>query len=57
MDQSGAEPPVLIGQTGPLNGHRWQIEREMIFGRDESCDIVIADRQVSRFHARVTPTQ
>jgi pSer/pThr/pTyr-binding forkhead associated (FHA) protein len=56
MEPYGPETPVLIGQTGPLNGQRWQIEREMIFGRDESCDVVIADRQVSRFHARLTPT-
>src|SRR5690554_4524606 len=57
MNQTGAELPVLIGQAGPLNGQRWQIDREMVFGRDESCDIVIADRQVSRFHARLVPTQ
>lgn len=56
MDRKGAELPVLIGQTGPLNGHRWLVEHSVVVGRDESCDIVIADRQVSRFHARFTPT-
>ena len=56
MELPGAESPVLIGQAGPLNGQRWVIEREIIMGRDASCDIVISDRQVSRFHARVTLT-
>jgi hypothetical protein len=55
MQRSGAELPVIIAQTGPLNGQRWQLEGEMVIGRDESCGIVIADRQVSRFHARLTP--
>jgi len=57
MERAGAEPPVLIGQTGPLNGQRWHIEQVMVLGRDETCDVVIADRQVSRFHARLTPTE
>lgn len=56
MERSGAELPVLIGQTGPLNGQRWPVGREMILGRDMTCDIVISDRQISRFHARLTPT-
>lgn len=55
MERTGAELPVLIGQTGPLNGQRWLIERLLVVGRDASCDIVIADRQVSRYHARLTP--
>ncbi len=57
MQYDGAELPVLIGQAGPLNGQRWVIEREILMGRDASCDIVIADRQVSRFHARISPTE
>lgn len=56
MERKGAELPVLIGQTGPLNGQRWLIERPLVVGRDVECDIVIADRQISRFHARFTPT-
>jgi DNA-binding winged helix-turn-helix (wHTH) protein len=55
MERPGTELPVLIGQTGPLNGQRWLIEREVVVGRDPSCDIIISDRQVSRFHARFTP--
>ena len=57
MAQTGAELPVLIGQTGPLNGQRWQIDRELLIGRDPSCDVIIADRQVSRFHVRLTPNE
>ena len=56
MERAGAELPVLIGQTGPLNGQRWLIERAMVVGRDVTCDIVISDRQVSRFHARFNLT-
>ncbi len=57
MERKGAELPVLIGQTGPLNGQRWLLERPLVVGRDAECDIVIADRQISRFHARFTPTE
>lgn len=48
------ESPVLIGQTGPLEGQRWDIEGDKIFGRDPKCDIVIItpDKQVSRSHAQ-----
>ena len=57
MERTGAELPVLIGQTGPLNGTRWVIERDLMVGRDPSCDVVISDRQVSRFHARFVLTE
>lgn len=55
MARTGSDFPVLIAQAGALNGQRWQVERPLAIGRDESCDIVVADRQVSRFHARVSP--
>lgn len=55
MERTGAEYPVLIAQTGQLNGQRWQIDRTLTIGRDESCEIVLADRQVSRYHCRVSP--
>ncbi len=57
MEGQGAELPVLIGQTGPLNGQRWLVERAIVVGRDQSCDIMISDRQISRYHARFTPTE
>ncbi len=48
--------PVLIAQAGPLNGQRWQLWGKIIIGRDPACNITIADRQVSRQHARLTAT-
>lgn len=47
---------MLVGQEGPLKGQRWAVSRPLVLGREASCDVVIPDRQVSRFHARITPT-
>lgn len=51
------EFPMIVGQEGPLHDQRWQLARTVVMGRDATCDIVIPDRQVSRYHARLTPTQ
>ena len=56
MERKGEEVPLLIAQEGPLNGKRWALRGMLIIGREASCDVVIADRQVSRRHARLTPT-
>jgi len=40
---------------GPLIGRKWAITGELLIGRGEDCDIVIPDRQVSRFHLKLTP--
>ncbi len=50
------EFPMLVAQEGPLKGQRWALSRTLVLGRESTCDVVIADRQVSRFHARLTPT-
>ncbi len=50
------EHPILVAQDGPLKGQRWALSHTLMLGRDPTCEIVIQDRQVSRFHARVTPT-
>ncbi len=55
MNVAGNDLPVLIGQAGPLNGNRWVIGKDLTIGRDPDCDVVIPDRQVSRYHARLTP--
>lgn len=55
MELEGGEYPILFGQSGPLNGQRWLINQTLMIGRDASCDILIPDRQVSRFHARLMP--
>ena len=47
---------MLVADAGPLKGQRWAVSRPLVMGREASCDVVIPDRQVSRFHARVTPT-
>jgi len=46
--------PVLVGQAGPLNGEQWIVEDSLTIGRDPSCEIVITDRQISRYHARLS---
>ncbi|MEI8131800.1 MAG: FHA domain-containing protein [Leptolinea sp.] len=48
--------PVFIAQSGVLSGQRWSIDRELTIGRDPSCSLVIPDRQVSRYHARISLT-
>ncbi|MDY6866494.1 MAG: FHA domain-containing protein [Chloroflexota bacterium] len=55
MTQNEKEFPLLIAQSGPLEGQRWKIKSDLILGRNSSCDIVIPMRQVSRQHARVFP--
>ena len=57
MKRSAAELPVLIAQTGKLNGSRWVLEGDQVLiGRGPECDLVVADRQVSREHARIRRT-
>lgn len=51
-----AEYPVLVAQDGPLKGERWSLDHTVMIGRDPTCDIQLQDRQVSRFHVRITPT-
>jgi len=48
------ESPILIGQTGPLKGERWIINKTITIGRESTCEVIIPDRQVSRFHARLS---
>jgi DNA-binding winged helix-turn-helix (wHTH) protein len=56
MKKTSEEYPLLVAQGGPLKGQRWQLSQTIVLGREASCDVVIADRQISRFHARLTPT-
>jgi hypothetical protein len=44
--------PSLIAQAGPLNGQRWILKSDVIVGRDDTCNVIIQNRQVSRYHAR-----
>lgn len=54
MVRSLAEFPVIIAQGGLLSGQRWAISGKIHIGRDQDCEIVIPDRQVSRVHALLT---
>lgn len=54
MEREESAQPVLIGQSGPLNGQRWAVNDTLLIGRDPECQIVVPDRQVSRFHARIS---
>jgi len=54
MEHAGTDLPVLIAQSGPLSGQRWLLEGALLIGRDANCDLVIPDRQVSRYHARLS---
>ena len=56
MKNSTEDYPLLVAQEGPLKGQRWQLSQTIVLGREASCDVVVADRQISRFHARITPT-
>ena len=49
-----AEMAMLLMVEGPSPGKRTFIDQpELIVGRDEHCDVVIPERQVSRQHARI----
>jgi len=56
MKKTQEEYPLIVAQEGPLKGQRWQLSQTIVLGRESSCDVVISDRQISRFHARLTPT-
>lgn len=56
MNQHEEEYPILVAQDGPLKGQRWPLSHALMVGRDPTCDINVQDRQVSRFHARITPS-
>lgn len=56
MEKYGEEVALLVAQGGPLNGQRWSLQDSLLIGRDNSCDIIVPDRQVSRHHARVSYT-
>ena len=48
------EVPLLVVKDGPLAGREWRLDRDLLtLGRGEDCDIVMPDRQVSRYHLRV----
>jgi DNA-binding winged helix-turn-helix (wHTH) protein len=55
MEGNLAESPILIAQNGPLKGQRWTLNKALLIGREATCEVVVPDRMVSRFHAKITP--
>jgi hypothetical protein len=54
MPQSDTERPVLILQGDKQTSDQWVLNKDnTILGRDESCDIMLSERQVSRQHIRI----
>lgn len=46
--------PLLVIYKGALAGTRWPLGREPItLGRAPDCDIVLPERQISRYHVRI----
>ncbi len=56
MAQRDEDTPILVAQSGPLNGQRWRLLGDLLLGREDTCDIAIPSRQVSRSHARISMT-
>ena len=52
------DKPILIAREGQLVGERWTIEvDEFMIGRGSDCQIILPERQVSRYHAKITSEQ
>lgn len=54
MSESKSETPILVAMDGPKPNQYWTLSKDtIILGRDDECDIVLAERQVSRQHIRI----
>lgn len=55
MSESERKPekPVLTVIDGKYANQHWVVEDEAIIGRDDTCDVVLPERQVSRQHIRI----
>lgn len=57
MQEQLANPtnsPLLVVYKGALAGQRWAVRNEPItLGRAQDCDVVLPERQISRYHARI----
>jgi hypothetical protein len=49
------ESAMLVLQRGAESGRRWPLDRNAVLtiGRNDDCDIVLPDRQVSRTHVKI----
>ncbi len=54
MSDEKNENPIIAVVEGPLQNRYWVLDKpEMIVGRDDDCDVVLPERQISRHHIRV----
>lgn len=54
MSDPKSDKPILMALDGPQANEHWTMtEDQIILGRDETCDVVLAERQVSRQHIRI----
>lgn len=54
MPEESIENPILTALDGKYANEYWVIDKSpMILGRDDVCDIVVAERQISRQHIRI----
>jgi len=48
------DKPVLMVSEGELLGHRWTLTNdELLIGRGTDADVVLPERQVSRYHLKI----
>lgn len=48
------DKPVLMAREGKLTGERWVLDvEEFMIGRGSDCQIILPERQVSRYHAKI----
>ena len=46
---------TLIVTAGDIGWHEFKLQGEAVIGRDQQCDVIIAQSWISRQHARITP--
>lgn len=54
MTTLDSDRPILIIQSENQPARHWMLEKDdIILGRDEECDLTLAERQISRQHIRI----
>lgn len=54
MNEQSQNHPLLVIYKGALAGTRWPLFCESVtLGRAADCDIVLSERQISRYHVRI----
>jgi sigma-B regulation protein RsbU (phosphoserine phosphatase) len=46
--------PILVHQSAPRQGQRFNFSRSVILGRGQQCDVVLPEASVSRRHAQIS---